>query len=120
MEIKKKTFDDIYSQKILNHTNPINLLETTRMFSQEDKTKSTHKKSYALLAGLSVIVVIVAVLLVPQGSAPPSSTSSIQLSLNYAVGQHMVYTQLPQTWLRTKWETQSAALRATTITQHLP
>jgi hypothetical protein len=64
------------------------------MFSQEDNTKSTHKKSYALLAGLSVIVVIVAVLLVPHGSAPPSSdsTSPIQLSLNYAVGQHMVYT----------------------------
>ena len=64
------------------------------MFSQEDNTKSTHKKSYALLAGLAIIVIIVAVLLVPQSSAPPSSssTSSIQLSLNYAVGQHMVYT----------------------------
>jgi hypothetical protein len=94
MEIKKITFDNFHSQKILNHMNPINLIETTRMFSQEDNTKPTHKKSYALLAGLSVIVVIVAVLLVPQGLAPQNSdsTSPIQLSLNYAVGQHMVYT----------------------------
>jgi len=45
-----------------------------------------HKKLYALLAGIIVIVVLVAALLIAQGFG-----SSIQLSLKYTVGEHMVY-----------------------------
>jgi hypothetical protein len=72
------------------------------MFKQENKTPSQassapsqpnqrngrrpRRKLYAVLAGLLVIVIIAAALLLPQGSA-----SSIQLSLNYTVGEHMVY-----------------------------
>ena len=41
---------------------------------------------YAVLAGLAVIVVIVAALLIPQGAGSP-----MELSLNYALGEHMVY-----------------------------
>jgi len=41
---------------------------------------------YAVLAGLAVIVVIVAALLIPQGAGSP-----MELSLNYAVGEHMAY-----------------------------
>jgi hypothetical protein len=65
------------------------------MFRQETSSRPNlqdtagtkhHKKLYALLAGIILIAVLAAALLIAQGSG-----SSIQLSLNYTVGEHMVY-----------------------------
>jgi hypothetical protein len=54
----------------------------------ETKDNQAHKKVIALLAGLLVVILIIVVVFsVPQGSGSP-----IQLSLNYTVGEHMVYT----------------------------
>lgn len=53
---------------------------------QKTEGKKSRKKLYALVAGLIVIVVLVAALLVAQGSG-----STIQLGLNYTVGERMVY-----------------------------
>jgi hypothetical protein len=51
------------------------------------KGKKARRKLYVLLAALAVIVVIIGgVLLVP-----PISGSPMQLTLNYTVGEHMVY-----------------------------
>ena len=58
--------------------------------TSESKSQANGKKRpmrlYAVLAGLAVIVVIVAALLIPQGAGSP-----MELSLNYAVGEHMAY-----------------------------
>lgn len=48
--------------------------------------KKHHRKLYALLVGLAMIVIIIGALMVPKGSGSP-----MELSLNYAVGDHMVY-----------------------------
>ena len=48
--------------------------------------KKHHRKLYALLAVLAVIVVIAATIMIPQGSGSP-----MELILNYEVGEHMVY-----------------------------
>ncbi len=45
-----------------------------------------NRKWYAIIAALTVIVVIVAALMIPQ-----SMGSTMQLSLNYKEGEHMVY-----------------------------
>ncbi len=46
-----------------------------------------HKKLYTIAGGLAVLVIIaVTALLIPQGSSSP-----VQLSLQYTVGDHMVY-----------------------------
>ena len=48
--------------------------------------KKSRKKLYAVVAGLIVVAVIATAFLIPQGSSSPT-----ELSLNYAVGEHMVY-----------------------------
>jgi hypothetical protein len=55
--------------------------------NQRPKKHLTHKKFYALLAASIALVAVFAVLIVTQGPA-----SSIQLGLNYTMGEHMVYT----------------------------
>ncbi len=90
---KKRLFDKPFSQKTLNskpNNNRIGML----MFRQENpglppstpSGTTTNKKVYVILAALAVIVVIVAALLIPQGAG-----STMQLSLDYKVGEHMVY-----------------------------
>ena len=48
--------------------------------------KKSRKKLYAMLAGAITIAIIAGALFIAQGSA-----SQIQLSLNYTVGERMVY-----------------------------
>ncbi len=55
------------------------------MFKQENSALKSRKKLYVLLISIIIIVVIAAALLVPPDSA------TVPLSLNYAVGEHMVY-----------------------------
>ena len=71
------------------------------MFRQEDSSlppsklseiklpingKKYSRKLYALLTGVAVIIIIIVALMVPQGFG-----STLELKLNYAVGDHMVY-----------------------------
>jgi hypothetical protein len=48
--------------------------------------KKKRRNLYALFAGLAIVVAIVVAMLVPQSSGSP-----MELSLNYKVGDHMVY-----------------------------
>jgi hypothetical protein len=48
--------------------------------------KKNDRKLYASIAGLTVVLIVLAALFIPQ-----SAGSSLELSLNYKVGEHMVY-----------------------------
>ena len=77
------------------------------MFRQENSNstqpmqstgKKHHRKLYAILAGLLVIVIVVSAVLVSQGNLatqkienPTDYGSSLPLNLNYVVGEQMVY-----------------------------
>jgi hypothetical protein len=48
--------------------------------------KKHDRKLYASIAGLAVVLIVLAALFIPQGAGSP-----LELSLNYNVGDHMVY-----------------------------
>jgi hypothetical protein len=48
--------------------------------------KKHDRKLYASIAGLAVVLIVLAALFIPQGAGSP-----LELSLNYKVGEHMVY-----------------------------
>lgn len=61
-------------------------------------TKTHHRKLYATLAGLLVIIIVVSAVLIAQGNLvtqkienPTDYGASLPLSLNYVVGEQMVY-----------------------------
>ncbi len=54
--------------------------------SPQANDKKYDRKLYASIAALAVVVVVLAALFIPQGAG-----SSLELSLNYKVGDHMVY-----------------------------
>ena len=51
--------------------------------------KKHDRKLYASIAGLAVVLIVLAALLIPQGAGSP-----LELSLNYKVGERMVYNTL--------------------------
>jgi len=74
------------------------------MFKQQDNpilsslpeiqrnNKKHHRSLYAIPAVLVVFIVIIAmVLLIPQNEIPQNDSSPLELTLNYAVGERMVY-----------------------------
>jgi hypothetical protein len=53
---------------------------------QQANGKKHDRKLYASIAGLAVVLIVLAALFIPQSSGSP-----MELSLNYSVGEHMVY-----------------------------
>ncbi|MDI9578932.1 MAG: hypothetical protein QM398_12465 [Thermoproteota archaeon] len=94
------SLDEIFSQNTLNPQParlPVgdvlmlrqdsNLPPSMPSESKQPANGKKHRRSlYAVLAGLAIVIIAGAALLIPQISA-----SSIELSLNYQVGEHMVY-----------------------------
>jgi hypothetical protein len=61
-------------------------LPVSKPNGQKVTGKKHDRKLFASIAGLAVVLIVLAALFIPQ-----SSGSSIELSLNYSVGEHMVY-----------------------------
>jgi hypothetical protein len=52
----------------------------------QDSGKKHYRKLYASIAGLAVVLIVLAALFIPQGAGSP-----LELSLNYKVGERLVY-----------------------------
>ena len=61
-------------------------LPTSKPTELHSNGKKHDRKLYASIVGLAVVLIVLAALFIPQ-----SFGSSIDLSLNYSVGEHMVY-----------------------------
>jgi hypothetical protein len=66
-----------------DNPNPASLLDSSRI---QGSAKKRHRFFYAIFAVLAIIMAIIAALFVPQSVGSP-----MELTLNYAVGDHMVY-----------------------------
>ena len=61
-------------------------LPTSKPNGQQANGKKHDRKLYASIAGLAVVLIVLAALFIPQSAGSP-----MELSLNYTVGEHMVY-----------------------------